>query len=389
MDSTLRLSIVMPCLNEAETLEICIRKARQFLDQHKIEGEVVIADNGSTDGSQQIARQAGARVVDIPQKGYGSALMGGIAAAENEFIIMGDADDSYDFTNLQAFVDALKNGAELVMGNRFKGGIRPGAMPFLHRYLGNPVLSGIARLFFKSDIGDFHCGLRGFRKSSILLLDLQTTGMEFASEMVVKAAMRGLNVVEVPTVLYTDGHTRPPHLRTWFDGWRHLKFLLLYSPKWLFFYPGIALTILGILVSIPLLFGPVQIGRVKLDINTLMYAPLLTIIGVQPVLFSLFTYVFGVNSNLLPDDKSTDKFLSRTGLEKGLILGGVMILLGFASSLGAVIYWSENRFGDIDPTFSMRLVIPGAILFTLGFEILFASFFISILNIKLKQGYPS
>jgi glycosyltransferase involved in cell wall biosynthesis len=387
MDSNNYLSIVMPCLNEAETLEICIRKAKQYLSQYQIEGEVVIADNGSTDGSQEIARQAGARVVDIPIKGYGSALMGGISAAENEFIIMGDADDSYDFTNLQPFVDALKNGAELVMGNRFQGGIQPGAMPFLHRYLGNPVLSGIARLFFKSDIGDFHCGLRGFRKSSILSLDLQTTGMEFASEMVVKAAMRGLKVVEVPTILYPDGRTRPPHLRTWSDGWRHLKFLLLYSPKWLFFYPGIALTILGILISIPLLFGPVQIGRVRLDINTLMYASLLTIIGVQSVLFSLFTYVFGANSNLLPGDKSTDKFLSRTGLEKGLLLGGVMILLGFASSLGAVIYWSENRFGDIDPTFSMRLVIPGAILFTLGFEILFASFFISILNIKLKQGH--
>ena len=386
MDSSFRLSIVMPCLNEAETLETCIRKALQFLSQHQIKGEVVIADNGSTDGSQEIARQAGARVVDIPVKGYGSALMGGITAAENEFIIMGDADDSYDFTNLQSFVDALRNGADLVMGNRFQGGIMPGAMPFLHRYLGNPVLSGIARLFFKSDIGDFHCGLRGFRKSSILSLDLQTTGMEFASEMIVKAAMRGLKVVEVPTILHPDGRTRPPHLRTWSDGWRHLKFLLLYSPKWLFFYPGIALTILGVLISIPLLFGPVQIGRIKLDINTLMYASLLTIIGAQSVLFSLFTYVFGVNSNLLPQDKTVDKFLSRTGLEKGLILGVVMILLGFVSSLGAVIYWSENRFGNIDPTFSMRLVIPGAVLFTLGFEILFASFFISILNIKLKQA---
>lgn len=379
----------MPCLNEAETLETCIRKAQQFLTEKQIEGEVVIADNGSTDGSLEIARKASAKVVDIPIKGYGSALMGGITAAENEFIIMGDADDSYDFTNLQAFVDALKNGAELVMGNRFQGGIQPGAMPFLHRYLGNPVLSSIARLFFKSNIGDFHCGLRGFRKSSILSLDLQTTGMEFASEMVVKAAMRGLNVVEVPTILYPDGRTRPPHLRTWSDGWRHLKFLLLYSPKWLFFYPGIVLAILGILLSIPLLSGPVEIGHIILDINTLMYASLITIIGVQSVLFSLFTYVFGVNSNLLPDDKSTDKFLSRTGLEKGLILGGVMILLGFASSLGAVIYWSNNRFGEIDPTFSMRLVIPGAILFTLGFEILFASFFISILNIKLKQNLKS
>lgn len=385
MDTTFRLSIVMPCLNEAETLEICIRKARKFLSEHQIEGEVIIADNGSTDGSQEIAMRAGARVVHVPAKGYGSALMGGINAAENDFIIMGDADDSYDFTSLQPFVDALKNGADLVMGNRFQGGIKPGAMPFLHRYLGNPVLSGIARLFFKSDIGDFHCGLRGFRKNSILALELQTTGMEFASEMVVKAAMRGLNIVEVPTVLYPDGRSRPPHLRTWSDGWRHLKFLLLYSPKWLFFYPGIALTVLGAAISIPLLFGPVHIGRINLDINTLMYAALLTIIGVQSILFSLFTYVFGVNSNLLPQDQTTDKFVSRIGLEQGLVLGVVMVLLGFASSIIAVLYWSENRFGDIDPAFSMRFVIPGAVLFTLGFETLFASFFISILNIKLKQ----
>lgn len=387
MDLPFRLSIIMPCLNEAETLDICIRKAKQFLSEQKIQGEVVVADNGSVDGSQEIASLAGARVINVPDKGYGSALMGGINEAENEFIIMGDADDSYDFTALQPFVDALNKGADLVMGNRFQGGIKPGAMPFLHRYLGNPVLSGIARLFFKSNIGDFHCGLRGFRKSAILSLDLQTTGMEFASEMVVKASMRGLNIAEVPTILNPDGRTRPPHLRTWADGWRHLKFLLLYSPKWLFFYPGIALTIIGLLFSLPLLFSSIQIGHIRLDINTLMYASLLTIIGVQSVLFSLFTYVFGVNSNLLPKDKLTDTFVSRIGLEQGLVLGVVMVLLGFASSLGAVLYWSENRFGDIDPTFSMRLVIPGAVLFTLGFETLFASFFISILNIKLKQGH--
>lgn len=385
MNSTIHLSILMPCLNEAETLETCIKKAKQFLSQYQIEGEVLIADNGSTDGSQALARNAGARVVDIPVKGYGSALMGGIAAAQHEFIIMGDADDSYDFTNLQPFVGALKNGADLVMGNRFKGGILPGAMPFLHRYLGNPVLSGIARIFFKSDIGDFHCGLRGFRKSSILSLNLQTTGMEFASEMVVKAAMRELKIAEVPTVLHPDGRSRPPHLRTWSDGWRHLKFLLLYSPKWLFFYPGIIMILLGALVSLPLLFGPVHIGQIKLDINTLMYASLLTIIGFQSVLFSLFTYVFGVQSNLLPNDKTTDNLLTHMGLEKGLVLSGIMILLGFASSVSAILYWSANQFGDIDPTFSMRLVIPGAVLFTIGFQIFFASFFLSILNIKLKQ----
>jgi len=384
MESTFRLTILMPCLNEAETLEICIRKAKFFLSENQIEGEVLVADNGSRDGSQKIAEAVGARVVDVAQKGYGSALMGGIAAAQEEFIIMGDADDSYDFTNLTAFVTALQQGADLVMGNRFQGGIMPGAMPFLHRYLGNPVLSGIARVFFKSRIGDFHCGLRGFRKQAILSLNLQTTGMEFASEMVVKASMRGLNVTEVPTVLRPDGRTRPPHLRTWSDGWRHLKFLLLYSPKWLFFYPGIALTVLGALISLLLLPGPFHIGGITLDINTLMYAALLTIIGAQSVLFSIFTYVFGVNAGLLPRDQATDKLLNRVGLEKGIAAAAGMVLLGFASSISAVVYWSENSFGNIDPVFSMRLVIPGAVLFTLGFEVLFASFFVSILNIKLK-----
>jgi hypothetical protein len=257
-------------------------------------------------------------------------------------------------------------------------------MPFLHRYLGNPVLSWLARLFFKSDIGDFHCGLRGFRRDAILALNLHTTGMEFASEMIVKATLRGLKIKEVPTILYPDGRTRPPHLRTWSDGWRHLRFLLLYSPRWLFFYPGLALTALGAFISALLLPGPRAIGSVTLDINTLMYASLLTIVGVQAVLFSLFTYVFGVNADLLPRDTLTEKFIRRIGLEKGILLGIGMILIGFASSIGALIYWRQNLFGPIDPTLSMRLVIPGAVLFAIGFQILFASFFLSILNTKLK-----
>jgi len=346
---------------------------------------VIVADNGSTDGSQEIAVKAGARVVHVPQKGYGSALMGGIEAAQYEFIIMGDADDSYDFSNLQAFVTALRDGAELVMGNRFKGGIMPGAMPFLHRYLGNPILSTLARLFFKNNIGDFHCGLRGFRKQAILSLNLQTTGMEFASEMAVKAAMRKLKIVEVPIVLFPDGRTRPPHLRTWSDGWRHLKFLLLYSPRWLFFYPGIFLVIVGTLGSVMLLPGPIRIGNFNLDINTLMYASLLIIMGVQSILFSIFTHIFGVNTGLLPEEDGTGWAIQHLGLEKGLIISLGMILLGFISSVGAVIYWGENQFGPIDPTYSMRLVIPGAVLFTLGFQIFFASFFISILDIKIKS----
>lgn len=384
MKSKPRITIVMPCLNEAETLEICIKKARQFFTTAKIIGEIIVADNGSADGSQEIAERAGARLIHIETKGYGSALMGGIEAAQGEYIIMGDADDSYDFSNLQDFVTALNEGNDLVMGNRFKGGIMRGAMPFLHRYLGNPVLSGLARLFFKSDIGDFHCGLRAFRKDALMGLNLQTTGMEFASEMIVKATMKGLKIKEVPTILYPDGRTRPPHLRTWSDGWRHLRFLLLYSPRWLFFYPGIALAILGILLSAFLLGGPRNIGGINLDINTLMYAAFLIVLGVQSVLFSLFTYVFGVNADLLPRDSLTDRLVHSVGLEKGIMISAGMILLGFASSVGALIYWGENFFGDIDPTFSMRLVIPGAVLFTLGFQTFFASFFLSILNTKLK-----
>ncbi len=379
-----QLSIVMPCLNEAETLATCIEKAKLFLKANDVIGEIIIADNGSTDGSQAIAERAGARVVHIESKGYGSAIMGGIEAAQGELIIMGDADDSYDFSDLQDFVNALDEDYDLVMGNRFQGGIMPGAMPFLHRYLGNPVLSWLARLFFNSAIRDFHCGLRGFRKEAILSLNLQTTGMEFASEMIVKATMKGLKVKEVPTVLYPDGRTRPPHLRTWADGWRHLRFLLLYSPRWLFFYPGILLTILGTLIAAFLLPMPRKIGGLTLDINTIMYASFLIILGVQSILFSLFTYVFGVNADLLQKDNLTEKVVKNIGLEKGILISSGMILLGFASSVGALIYWGENLFGPIDPTFSMRLVIPGAVLFTLGFQILFASFFLSILNTKLK-----
>jgi len=392
METTPRLSILMPCLNETKTLETCINKAKSFLLKSGVNGEIIIADNGSTDGSIELAKKAKAKVIHVAQKGYGSALLGGIEAARGEFVIMGDADDSYDFSDLSRFVEALEAGYDLVMGNRFKGGIKPGAMPLLHRYLGNPVLSWLARLFFKSDIGDFHCGLRGLRRDAILALNLQTTGMEFASEMIVKATLRGLKIKEVPTILYPDGRTRPPHLRTWSDGWRHLRFLLLYSPRWLFFYPGLALTVLGILISAFLLPGPRRVGNVTLDINTLMYASLLTIVGVQAVLFSLFTTVFGVNAGLLPRDPLTEQFVQRIGLEKGILLSLGMILLGFASSIGALVYWSQNLFGEIDPTFSMRLVIPGAVLFTLGFQALFASFFLSILNTKLrirkKNNFP-
>lgn len=374
----------MPCLNEAETLPACIGKAQRFLQSHRIAGEVIVADNGSTDSSQSIATALGARVIHVREKGYGSALQGGFEAAQGKYIIMGDADDSYDFSDLAKFLDALEGGYDFVIGNRFKGGIKPGAMPFLHRYVGNPILSWIARLFFKSEVGDFHCGLRGFRKDALSTLNLRTTGMEFASEMIVKATMKNLKITEVPVILYPDGRSRPPHLRTWADGWRHLRFLLLYSPRWLFFYPGVILAILGALISAFLISKPQNFAGVTFDINTLMYAAFLIIMGVQSILFSLFTYVFGVNTDFLPMDESTEKLLNYMNLERGIVIGSAMIVLGFASSVGAFVYWSQNLFGEIDPRFSMRLVIPGAVLFTLGFQTLFASFFLSILSTKHK-----
>ena len=257
--SDVELTVVMPCLNEAETIDVCIQKALTAMESHRLSGEVVIADNGSTDGSQAIARRLGARVVHVERKGYGSALMGGIAAARGRYVIMGDADDSYDFTAIMPFVEQLRAGNHLVMGNRFKGGIKPGAMKALHRYLGNPVLTGIGRLFFRSRCGDFHCGLRGFDRGAIVDLDLRTTGMEFASEMVVKATLQKLRISEVPTTLSPDGRSRPPHLRSWRDGWRHLRFLLLYSPRWLFFLPGIALLLCGLLTGVWLLPGAARL----------------------------------------------------------------------------------------------------------------------------------
>ena len=384
MKSNPKLSIVMPCLNEAETVETCIIKANRFLKAHNIDGEVIIADNGSTDGSQELAQKAGAIVVHVPEKGYGNALIGGIEASKADYIIMGDADNSYDFSDLSAFLNALDTGFDLVMGNRFTGGIKSGAMPFLHRYLGNPVLSWLGRLFFNNKVGDFHCGLRGFRREAIMSLNLQTTGMEFASEMIVKASLYGLKITEVPTILYPDGRNRSPHLNTWSDGWRHLRFLLLYSPRWLFYYPGIALMVLGLALSTWLLPQPRIIGSLTLDINTLMYAALLSILGLQTVIFSLLTRVFAISVGLLPEDTDMQTLLRWGSLGKGIMISFSMIVLGLVSSIGALAYWSANLFGAIDPTFSMRLVIPGTILFAMGFQILLSSFFLSILQTKRR-----
>src|SRR5262245_19978177 len=303
----LELSIVMPCLDEAETVGACIEKATSWARTHGVEAEIIVADNGSTDGSRGIARDLGARVVPVLEKGYGSALMGGITAARGRFVIMGDADDTYDFSDLSGFLDRLREGYDLVMGNRFAGGIEPGAMPPSHRLLGNPALTGIGRLFFHSPVGDFQCGLRGFSREAIVDLDLRTTGMEFASEMVVKATLNGLRITEVPTTLSRSARSHEPHLRTWRDGCRYLRFLVLYSPRWLFFYPGLLLMIAGIVVGAWLIPGPRTIGNVTFDVQTLAFASLAVIIGFQSVQFALFTKVFAISEGLLPRDPRLDR----------------------------------------------------------------------------------
>jgi len=378
------LTILMPCLNEAETLATCIVKANDSLKNLGINGEVLIADNGSTDGSQEIARSLGARVVQVERKGYGNALMRGIATARGKYVIMGDSDDSYDFTNLGPFVDKLRNGYDLVMGNRFLGGIQPGAMPNLHRYLGNPVLTAIGRLFFKSPSGDFHCGLRGFNRAAMLGLDLRTTGMEFASEMVVKSTLHNLRITEVPTTLQPDGRSRPPHLRSWRDGWKHLRFLMLYSPRWLFLYPGLLLMGVGLVVGLLLLQGPIFIGGLGFDAQTLLYAAAAIVLGFQAIAFGVFTKVFAISEGLLPEDPKLSVTSIKLNLEKGLILGAVLIITGLVCSVYSVLTWKQSHFGILDPARTLRIIIPAITALIIGVQIVFSSLFLSVLGLRRR-----
>ncbi len=380
----IELTIVMPCLNEAKTLPVCIEKAMGSLKKHGIKGEVVIGDNGSTDGSQELARKLGARVIDVPVRGYGAALMGGIAAARGRYIIMGDSDDSYDWTDIMPFVEKLREGYDLVMGNRFRGGIRPGAMPFLNRYLGNPVLTGVGRLFFCPEMGDYHCGMRGFSKDAAERMGLQTTGMEFASEMVVKASLLKMRITEVPTTLSPDGRGRPPHLRRWRDGWRHLRFMLLYSPRWLFLYPGLALMLAGILAGAWLLPGPRQVGGVEFDVHTMLYAAMAVLLGFQSVLFAVFSKVFGIAEGLLPRDERMDRLFKTITLETGLVVGVALVVLGLAGSAFAVWGWKSASFGPLRPSETLRTIIPAMLALVIGCQTIFASFFLSVLGMKRK-----
>jgi glycosyltransferase involved in cell wall biosynthesis len=382
--SSLELSVVMPCLNEAETLETCIRKARLAIEEAHLTGEVIIADNGSTDGSMEIAKRLGARVVQVEAKGYGHALMGGIAAAAGKFIVMGDADDSYDFSHIPRFVDKMRAGADLVMGNRFRGGILKGAMPALHRYFGNPALTRIGRLFFGSPVGDFYCGLRGFRKESYQRLGLRTTGMEFATEMVVKATLLRLNIAEVATTLSPDGRSRPPHLRTWRDGWRTLRFFLLYSPRWLFLYPGSALMVVGSALGLWLLPASRTVDSVTFDVHTMLYCAALVLLGFQAVAFAVFTKLFAITEGLLPPDPALDRLFRYISLEVGLGVGCLLIAAGMATSVSAVRFWGTRHFGALDYPHSMRIVIPAVLLLILGVQTVFASFFLSVLGLRRR-----
>ncbi len=380
---TLELTILMPCLNEAETIEVCVKKAMGYLERSGVSGEVLIADNGSTDGSQALAEACGARVVAVPEKGYGAALMGGIKAAHGKFVIMGDADDSYDFENLDGMIQHLREGAELVMGNRFQGGIAKGAMPFLHRYLGNPVLSFIGRLFFSIPVGDFHCGLRGFSRASILNLGLQSPGMEFASEMVVKASLNRLRIEETPTTLKPDGRSRPPHLKTWRDGWRHLRFLLIHSPRWLFIYPGTVLAALGLAGAATLALGEVRMpSGVTLDIHSLVVSCFAILIGVQLVMFGALARRYQTLEGILPPSARFQKFLMGLSLEPILQSALVIFLAGVVGATWAVAHWAASGFGPILYNGVMRVLVLSLTGVAVAIQMAAAGFLASVFALR-------
>lgn len=388
LEDSCELSIVMPCLNEADTLAICIEKAQRAMHDAGIDGEIIIADNGSSDGSIEIATGLGARVVGVAQKGYGSALMGGIAAARGRFILMGDADDSYDFLETAKFVDKLREGYDLVQGCRLPWGggiVAPGAMPFLHRWWGNPMFTLLSRWWFGAPIHDVYCGLRGFTRAHYRNLDQRCTGMEFATEMIIKSSLTGARIAEVPITLHQDGRkAHAPHLKTFRDGWRTLRFFLMYSPRWLFLYPGLLMMALGLFAMILLIRNTVHIGPLAFDVHSLLYAAMGTLIGFQGVLFAIFTKMFAIGEGLMPEDPRLNKLFRYLTLEVGLIGGTLLCLLGLAGSLYAFNFWSERAFGALDPFQVLRLVIPSATALALGCQTVLASFFMSILGLRRR-----
>ena len=381
----LEVSILMPCLNEAKTVGTCVDKAVKWLAAAGVSGEVIVADNGSTDGSQEIAARLGARVVPVAAKGYGAALLAGSLAAKGRFVIMGDSDDSYDFTKLEPYVEKLREGCDLVVGNRFRGGIKPGAMPTLNRYLGNPFLTTVGRVFFGSPVNDFYCGLRGFRREALLRMQMRATGMEFAIEMIVKATLLDMRITEVPTVLWPDGRGRPSHLHPWRDGWRTLRFLMIYSPRWLFWYPGIAFVVLGSLLALWVLPGPRVVSGVTFDIQTLLLGSMMALIGFQGMSFAVFAKVFALSEGLLPPDARVDRAFRYVSLEVGLAAGAVLLLTGLAGA-GSYAWtrWQAPGATPVDPSASMRLIIPSMTMVVLGSQVILASFFVSILWIRRR-----
>ena len=379
------VSIVMPCLNEAATLASCIRKAQVAITKNQLAAEIIVADNGSTDVSPTIAQALGARLVIAEQRGYGAALRAGIATARGRYVVMGDADDSYDFSAIGEFVEKLRQGSDLVMGNRFRGGIDKGAMPWTHRFIGNPILTAIGRFFFGVPIGDFHCGLRAFRKEAYERMGLRTTGMEFASAMVIKASIKRMRIEEVATVLHKDGRNRPPHLRTWRDGWRHLRFMLLFSPRWLFVVPGMALFITGVGVSVWLITAPRQLGPLGLDIGALLVAAFSCLLGFQVLVFGVFTKVLAIRDGFHPPHPALKRLFHYITLEVGLLSGAVLTLLGAGGIGVAFLGWKATGFGALDPRISMRQLIPGVVMMALGVQTIFSSFFLSILDINTQD----
>ena len=391
MQNECELTIVMPCLNEAETLAACIDKARAGLQRAGVRGEVLVADNGSTDGSVAIAEKAGARVVAVKEKGYGSALRGGIEAAQGKWIIMGDADDSYDFSRIEGFVEKFREGFDLVMGCRLPAGggvIAPGAMPWKNRWIGNPSLSFIGRLLFQCPARDFHCGLRGFTKDAYRKLELKTTGMEFASEMVIKATLKSLRITEVPITLHPDGRSRPPHLKPWRDGWRHLRFMLIYSPRWLFLVPGLLLGVLGGVAGAALAVAPIRVGNVEFSTGTLAVACMSVIVGAQLVAFAFFTKVFAIGEGLLPQDPKFTRVFKTFTLERGICVGLALLLLGLGLLLHGLWVWREAGYGALSYADNMRRLIPAVTLIVVAIQMIFSSFFMSVLGLKTDSRHP-
>lgn len=378
------VSVVMPCLNESETLGTCITKAKSTLEKLGVEGEIVVADNGSTDNSVEIAESLGARVVHQPLRGYGNAYRAGIEAARGKFVIIGDSDDSYDFTDLERFITPLRNGAEFVMGSRLKGKIEKGAMPWLHRYIGNPILTWILNVMYRSGISDAHCGMRSFKKEAYEKMDLQTAGMEFASEMVIRAAQLKLNTVEIPITLHKDGRSGSPHLRSFRDGWRHLRFMLLHSPTHLYLWPGMLMLIVGLVIMISLMPGPLRIGGRMIDIHVMVLGSLLTVLGFQVISVGVFARIYAVTHNFVPIDDKIKKAFGLFNLERGIVVGALVFLVGFAIDCYILMKWIMNDFGALS---EVRPAIVASTLIIIGTQIIFSSFFLSMLGIERKNSY--